>query len=96
MTVLQVISLTLVAVGATAVVVTDNPLRQSMVLGIYGMLLTALFFVLQAPDVALSMLVVSTVLLPALVLLALARIRRLDEVTEGRPQDEDDEEDGET
>ena len=77
MTALLAIALTLVAITAPVVVMTDDPLRQSMVLGIYGLFLTAAFFILQAPDVALSMLVVSSVLLPVLVLLALARIRNL-------------------
>jgi energy-converting hydrogenase B subunit D len=76
MTVLLAIALTLVAVTAPVVVFTDDPLRQSMVLGVYGLFLTSAFFILQAPDVALSMLVVSSVLVPTLVLLALARIRR--------------------
>jgi len=79
MTVLLAIALTLVAITAPVVVMTDDPLRQSMVLGIYGLFLTAAFFILQAPDVALSMLVVSSVLLPTLVLLALARIRSVSE-----------------
>jgi energy-converting hydrogenase B subunit D len=82
MTALLAIALTLVAITAPVVVMTDDPLRQSMVLGIYGLFLTAAFFVLQAPDVALSMLVVSSVLLPALVLFALARIRHLDDEDE--------------
>jgi uncharacterized MnhB-related membrane protein len=72
---LAAIALTLVAVTATAVVAVEDPVRQSMVSSLLGLLLTATFFVLQAPDVALSMLGVSTVVVPALVLLALARIR---------------------
>ena len=82
MTALLAIALTLVAITAPVVVMTDDPLRQSMVLGIYGLFLTAAFFILQAPDVALSMLVVSSVLLPTLVLLALARIRNVDDERE--------------
>jgi energy-converting hydrogenase B subunit D len=82
MTALLAIALTLVAITAPVVVMTDDPLRQSMVLGIYGLFLTAAFFILQAPDVALSMLVVSSVLLPTLVLLALARIRSVDDERE--------------
>ena len=76
MTALLYIVLTLLAITAPVVVLMDDPLRQSMVLGMYGLLLTSAFFILQAPDVALSMLVVSSVLLPTLVLLALSRIRR--------------------
>ena len=75
MTALLAIVLTLLAITAPVVVFTDDPLRQAMVLGVYGLMLASAFFILQAPDVALSMLVVSSVLLPLLVLLALARIR---------------------
>jgi energy-converting hydrogenase B subunit D len=82
MTALLAIALTLLALTAPVVVLTDEPLRQAMVLGVYGLFLTATFFILQAPDVALSMLVVSSVLLPLLVLLALARIRRAQEEDE--------------
>jgi uncharacterized MnhB-related membrane protein len=58
------------------VVAAPEPLRQTLVLGIYGLALTMLFFVLQAPDVALSEIVVSTVGLPVMILLALRRVRR--------------------
>jgi uncharacterized MnhB-related membrane protein len=75
MTALQFVALTMVAVAATAVVLVDDPLRQCMVASMLGLFLTSTFFVLQAPDVALSMLVVASVVVPALVLLALARVR---------------------
>jgi energy-converting hydrogenase B subunit D len=74
-TVLQVAVLAAVAIGGGAVVFAADPLRQVLVLGIYGMALTALFFVFQAPDVALSEIVVSTVGLPVMVLLALRKVR---------------------
>ena len=44
-------------------------------LGIYGLALTLLFFVFQAPDVALSEIVVSGVGLPLIILAALRKIR---------------------
>jgi energy-converting hydrogenase B subunit D len=91
-TVLEIVALSLVAITAPVVVMVDDPLRQSMVLGIYGLFLAASFFVLQAPDVALSMLTVSSVLIPTLVLLALARVRSV--VDHGDPQDAEEEEDG--
>jgi uncharacterized MnhB-related membrane protein len=75
-TVLQVAALAAVAVGGSAVVATSEPLRQCIVLGVYGMALTILFFVFQAPDVALSEIVVSAVGLPVMVLLALRKIRQ--------------------
>jgi uncharacterized MnhB-related membrane protein len=79
MTALQVIALALVALGGTAVVLTPEPLRQTMVLGIYGIALTLLFFVFQAPDVALSEIVVTGIGLPLIILAALRKIRQYDE-----------------
>jgi energy-converting hydrogenase B subunit D len=67
--------LVLVAVGGTAVVLTRDPLRQALVAGFYGLVLSALFFALQAPDVALSEIVVGSVAFPLMILLALAKIR---------------------
>ncbi len=76
MTVLQVAVLVAVAVGGGAVVAAPSPLRQALVLGIYGLSLTMLFFVFQDPDVALSEIVVSTVGLPVMVLLALRKVHQ--------------------
>jgi energy-converting hydrogenase B subunit D len=72
---LQAASLVLVALGATAVAFSLDPLRQILVSGIYGLLLVMLFVTLQAPDVALSMLVVSAVAYPLIVLIAISRTR---------------------
>lgn len=79
MTELRIAVLALVAVGAPAVVLTREPLRQTFVLGVYGLLLALLFFVFLDPDVALSQLVVSTVGLPLMLLLALAKVRSQEE-----------------
>jgi uncharacterized MnhB-related membrane protein len=65
----------LVALGAPAVVLTRDPLRMIVVNGLYGLVLMLLFVVYGAPDVALSMLVVSTVAYPVVVLVAIARVR---------------------
>ena len=46
-----------------------------MVASIYGLVLGILFFVFQAPDVALSQTVVGAVALPMMILLALAKTR---------------------
>jgi energy-converting hydrogenase B subunit D len=81
-TVLQTIALLLVAAGGTAVVLTPEPLRQTMVLGFYGLALTLLFFIFQAPDVALSEIVVTSVGLPVIVLAALRKIRHQEEKRE--------------
>jgi energy-converting hydrogenase B subunit D len=74
-TVLQITALALVALGGSGVVLASDPLRQTIVLGIFGLTLAVLFFVFQAPDVALSEIVVSTVGLPVMILLALRKIR---------------------
>lgn len=75
MTGLEIVALVTVALGGTAVVFTGEALLQAMVLGIYGVALTFLFFVFQAPDVALSQIVITTVGLPLIVLAALRKIR---------------------
>jgi energy-converting hydrogenase B subunit D len=81
-TAVQVAALLLVAVTATAVVLTPEVLRQALVLGIFGLALTLLFFTFQAPDVALSEIVVSTVGLPLIILLALRKIREQEHTSE--------------
>jgi uncharacterized MnhB-related membrane protein len=81
--VLQALVLVLAALLATAVALTRSPLRQIVVNGFYGLMLVLVFVVLQAPDVALSMLVVSTVAVPLIVLAAVSRSR------EGRLADDD-------
>lgn len=73
---LQVVVLALVALGGTLVVLTQDPLRQALVAGIFGLTLTVLFVVFQAPDVALSMAAVGAVALPLMIVLALAKTRR--------------------
>ena len=72
---LQATALALVALAATAVVLVRDPLRQILVNGVYGLVLTVLFVIFQAPDVALSMLVVGAVAYPLVVLVAVARVR---------------------
>jgi uncharacterized MnhB-related membrane protein len=72
---LQAAILAVVALGAPAVVLSRDPLRMIVVNGMYGLSLVLLFVVFAAPDVALSMLVVSTVAYPLVVLIAITRIR---------------------
>jgi energy-converting hydrogenase B subunit D len=87
-TVLQLIALVAVMVGGTAVVLVPEPLRQAMVLGIFGFTLTFLFFVFQAPDVALSEIVVSGVGIPVIVLAALRKIRQQEHEHEREEQED--------
>jgi uncharacterized MnhB-related membrane protein len=75
MSVLQAVTLLFVAGGGTLVVLTRDPLRQAMVASFFGILLAILFFTLQAPDVALSEIVVGAVALPLMILVSLAKIR---------------------
>jgi uncharacterized MnhB-related membrane protein len=72
---LQATVFALAALGATAVVLSRDPLRMIVVNGMYGLVLAVLFVVLGAPDVALSMLVVGAVGYPLVVLVAIARAR---------------------
>ncbi|HSU68707.1 MAG TPA: hydrogenase subunit MbhD domain-containing protein [Tepidisphaeraceae bacterium] len=76
MLVLQYGILGMVALTGTAVVLTRDPLNQIIGVSFFGMLLALMFLILQAPDVALSQIVVGAVALPLMVLLALAKIRK--------------------
>jgi energy-converting hydrogenase B subunit D len=76
---LQITILLLVAAGATAVVLIRERVRQVLALSVYGVLLAVLFLAFQAPDVTLSELAVGAVALPAVVLVALAKIRKREE-----------------
>ena len=72
---LQLVVLLLCAAAATAVVLVRDVLRQAIVYSFYGLTLVVLFVVFQAPDVALSELVVGAVGYPLVILTALAKIR---------------------
>ena len=74
MTGVQAVSLMLVMLGSWAVVAARDPVRQAIVASLYGLILGVLFFAFQAPDVALSNIVVGSVALPTVILLALAKI----------------------
>jgi energy-converting hydrogenase B subunit D len=74
-TVLIGIALTLVLAGAVAVVFTDDPQWQAVTLSVYGLLMTVLFMLLAAPDVALSQVVVGTAIVPLMVMLTIRKIR---------------------
>lgn len=76
MQVLQVVVLVLVAAGATVVVRIRERVRLVVALSAYGMLLAILFFVFQAPDVALSELAVGAIALPLILLLAITKVRK--------------------
>jgi uncharacterized MnhB-related membrane protein len=73
---LQIALLMLVAVGATAVVLIRARVRQVLMLSVYGVLLAVLFLAFQAPDVTLSELTIGAVVLPVVLLLTLAKVRK--------------------
>ena len=75
MTALLAVLLTLVGIAGTITVLIRDPARQAIAVGILGVLLALLFFVLQAPDVALSEIVVGSIALPAMLFLAIAKVR---------------------
>jgi len=69
------LTLTLVSIGGTAVVMSNAPERQAVTLSLYGLLLALLFFVLQAPDVALSQLAIGAAVVPLMIMLAVRKVR---------------------
>lgn len=75
MTLVICLALTLVLLAGAGVVFTGEPSRQAVTLSVFGLALTVLFLVLQAPDVALSQLAVGTAVVPLMVMLAVAKIR---------------------
>jgi uncharacterized MnhB-related membrane protein len=76
---LQITILILVAAGATAVVLIRRVVHQVLALSVYGVLLALLFLAFQAPDVTLSELTVGAVVLPAVLLITLAKVRKKEE-----------------
>jgi uncharacterized MnhB-related membrane protein len=75
---LQLGILLLVAASGTATALTYDHSKQVIGLTFFGLMLSIMFFVFQAPDVALSQIVVGTVLLPLMFLLCLSRLRAED------------------
>jgi uncharacterized MnhB-related membrane protein len=75
MSALQDAALLLTALAGTLVVLIRQPARQAVMISAYGLVLSVLFFSVQAPDVALSAIAVGAVALPMMVLLTLAKVR---------------------
>jgi uncharacterized MnhB-related membrane protein len=73
---LVVVAVTLVGLTGTIVALTGRPDRQAIPLSVFGLALTVLFVVLQAPDVALSQLAVGGAVVPLMVLLTFRAARR--------------------
>ena len=71
---LQAVALLFVAAGGLAVVLARDIVRQAMLFSIYGFSLVVLFTVFQAPDVAVSALVVRGIAYPLVLVGAIARV----------------------
>lgn len=71
---LQSVCLLFTAAGALAVVLARDVVRQAIIFSLYGFSLTVLFVVFQAPDVALSALVVGGIAYPLVLVSAIARV----------------------
>lgn len=76
MNLLQGAILFFIAAAGTAVVFTRDPTSQALVVSFYGLLLGLMFFLFQAPDVALSQIVVGAVALPLMIVLAISRVKK--------------------
>jgi energy-converting hydrogenase B subunit D len=76
---LQLVLLLMMGVVGTTVVLARDPLRQAIVNSVYGLVAVLLFVVFQAPDVALSELVVGSVAMPVVLLVAILKVRRKDD-----------------
>ncbi len=91
MLLIQVVVLIFVVVAGTGVVLTRDPASQAVAVSFYGLLLALMFFIFQAPDVALSQIVIGAVALPLMVMLALAKLRMTEQ---DRKRAKDPNEDG--
>jgi uncharacterized MnhB-related membrane protein len=73
---MQLVVLLLVGAAAAGVVRTREPFAQAISVSAYGIVLSLMFLLFQAPDVALSQIVVGAVALPLMIVLALVRVAR--------------------
>jgi len=71
---LQSVAILFSAAGALCVVLARDVIRQAILFSLYGFSLVVLFVVYQAPDVALSALVVSGIAYPLVLVSAIARV----------------------
>jgi uncharacterized MnhB-related membrane protein len=71
---LQSACLLFTACGALGVVLARDRVRQAIVFSLYGFSLVLLFVIFQAPDVALSALVVGGIAYPLVLVSAIARV----------------------
>ncbi|HZT28177.1 MAG TPA: DUF4040 domain-containing protein [Pseudolabrys sp.] len=67
--------LVLLSVSGLGVVLTREPRRQVLAMAANGLVLSALFMALQAPDVAFSEIVIGSVALPLFFFVSLSSLR---------------------
>ena len=79
MVAIEIAILLLVAATGTVVVLTRDSTKQVIGLSFFGLTLGLMFFIFQAPDVALSQITIGSVALPLMFMLALAKIHRNEE-----------------
>ena len=72
---LQAIAIALVAAFAVALALTHDLVRLAMLSSVYALTLVVLFLLFQAPDVALSELVVGGVAFPLVIVVAIVMQR---------------------
>lgn len=73
MSLLEIVLYVLVGLVATVVVFSKRPVNQLFIYSMYGGMMALLFFVLHAPDVALSEITVGTLAVPLMVLVTLMK-----------------------
>jgi energy-converting hydrogenase B subunit D len=72
---LQSVAIALVGAFALAVVLTRDLVRLALVSSVYALTLVVLFVIFQAPDVALSELVVGAIAFPLVIVVAVVMQR---------------------
>ena len=78
--------LLLLAVSGFAVVRTRDTTEQVIALGFYGLVTALMFFIFQAPDVALSQITIGAVALPLMVMLAISRMKARESALKKSPK----------
>lgn len=73
MSLLEIVAYLMVSIVAMGVVFSKRPVNQLFLYSMYGIVMALLFFVLQAPDVALSEITVGTFIIPIIVLITLMK-----------------------
>jgi uncharacterized MnhB-related membrane protein len=80
---IEAVAMLLIGILGFAVVATERPVHQVIVLGAFSIAMIVLFTVLHTPDVVLSAIVVGALAYPMMVLLALAKVRSRESSDDG-------------